>query len=90
MMKVFNEIWYTPYFAQSAKVSHGLVECMSNILPMTGSGLGPGGKGAGRRLETARLVSQTMDPARNTSQAIDENILYCSQGDRGGKCQGIV
>lgn len=61
---------------------------MSNILPMTGRGLGPGGKGAGRHLETAHLVSQTMDPARNSSQVIDENILYYSQGGRGGKCQG--
>lgn len=69
-----NEVGYAPYLAQSAKVSQGLVVGMSNMLPINGSGLGPGGRGAGRRLEIARLVSQRMAPARN-SKAAEENIL---------------
>jgi len=88
-----NEFGYSPYLAQSAKVSQGLVVGMSNMLPINGSGLGPGGRGAGRRLEITRLVSQRMAPARN-SKAADENILSEYKESRGiwirmlnGKCK---
>lgn len=68
----------SPYLAQSAKVSQGftLLLGMSNMLPMNGSGLGPGGRGAGRHLDSTQLVSQTIAPEQNTSQVIDKNIPY--------------
>ena len=52
------------------------------MLPISGSGLGPGGKGAGRRLETARLASQRKAPARH-KQATNESILYLHEESEG-------
>ena len=42
---------------------------MSNMLPMTGSGFGPGGKGDGGRLSVL-MISHTMAPEKNTVQII--------------------
>ena len=99
MARFAMEVWHAPYFSHSAKVSHGLVlvEGMSNMLPMSESGFGPGGKGAGGRL-SALMESHTMAPERNTTQIItalgrkraltrSDSIIY---GDQGCSHLGLI
>lgn len=68
-------------FAHSVKVSHGFTEGMSSMLPRRGSGLGPGGKGAGFFFARVCLTRYTPTPARQRSSQVTLAIMFEEDND---------